>query len=113
MSDNRPSLFMEIILFNKKIENFFTGLEKSTIAKVLRTLDLLETFGNKLGMPHSKPLKDGMFELRVRGVQEVRIIYAFYKNKIVLLHGFVKKTGKISKKDFDTALMNKKYLDET
>ncbi len=104
---------MKIHLFNERMEIFLTTLEKPTIAKMLRTLDLLEMFGNKLGMPHSKSLQHGLFELRIRGAQEVRVIYTFHKNTIVLLYGFVKKTNKISKKDFEVALKNKKRLDES
>ncbi|MFA5792579.1 MAG: type II toxin-antitoxin system RelE/ParE family toxin [Candidatus Gracilibacteria bacterium] len=58
------------------VEKFILKLEKPTIAKVLRTVDLLEKFGNDLGMPHSKKIRHNLFELRVRGGQEVRI-FAF------------------------------------
>jgi len=85
---------MEIKFFNQSVENFIVGLDKSTIAKTLRTLDLLEKFGNKLAMPHSKKIDGNLFELRIRGKKEVRIIYTFYKNAIILLHGFIKKTQK-------------------
>ena len=82
---------MGIHFFNKdEIETFIASLEKQTIAKVLRTLDLLEKFGNKLGMPHSKKIIDGIFELRVRGVQEIRLtrhfsvgFYSFWKTRLV------------------------------
>ncbi|HLD18332.1 MAG TPA: hypothetical protein VJB99_04710 [Patescibacteria group bacterium] len=47
---------MEIRFFHADVEEFIRGLEKPTIAKVLRTIDLLETFGHKLGMPHSKAI---------------------------------------------------------
>jgi phage-related protein len=62
-------------------------------------------------MPHSEPLKNGLFELRVRGVQEVRIIYTFHQKNIILLHGFIKKTNKISLKDLKMALHKKKTLE--
>jgi len=64
---------------------------------------LLEEFGHKLGMPHSKEVNKNLFELRVRGVQEVRILYGFHKNSIVLLHGFIKKSQKIPKREIFTA----------
>ncbi len=49
---------MEIRFFNQEIEQFIASLEKATIAKVLRTFDLLEMFGHRLGMPHSKKVGD-------------------------------------------------------
>ncbi len=102
---------MQILFFDDELEDFIRKLEKSTIAKVLRTIDLLENFGNKLGMPHSKSLKDGLFELRIRGVQEVRIIYTFHERDVVLLHGFVKKTQQILEKDLISARRKKNRLD--
>lgn len=58
---------MEVIFFDEAVEIFLTKLEKPTIAKVLRTVDLLERFGNQLGMPHSKSVGRNLFELRIRG----------------------------------------------
>ena len=63
---------MNIQFYDKEVECFIRSLQKPTIAKALRMLDLLERFGYKLGMPHSKQITAGLFELRVRGMQEVR-----------------------------------------
>jgi len=40
-----------------------------------------------------------LFELRIRGIQEVRIFYTFHNDSIVLLYTFVKKTWNIPKKE--------------
>ena len=93
----------EIKLYSASIEQFITSLEKSTIAKVMRTIGLLEKFGALLGMPHSKKIAHGLFELRVHGAQKVRLMYAFRQNDIVLLHGFVKKAHKIPPKEIQIA----------
>ena len=66
---------MEVKFFDDAVEVFISDLEKSTIAKVLRTIDLLEHFGQRLGMPHSKNIGHKLFELRIRGQQEIRLIY--------------------------------------
>ena len=87
-----------------EVENFIPSLEKQTIAKILRTIDLLEAFGHKLGMPHSKKVADKLFELRIRGGQEIRIFYAFHKDAACLLHGFVKKQQKMPRKELNTAI---------
>ena len=85
-------------------QNFNSKLEEKTIAKVLRTVDLLEQFGNKLGLPHSKKVRTSLFELRIRGQQEVRIFYIFKKGEIILLHGFIKKSQKTPSKELKQAL---------
>ncbi|MCL5666176.1 MAG: type II toxin-antitoxin system RelE/ParE family toxin [Patescibacteria group bacterium] len=82
------------IHIDPEVEEFISSLEKSTIAKTLRTLDLLEKFTFNLSMPHSKKVANDLFELRVRGQQEVRIFYCFQKGTIYLLSGFIKKTQK-------------------
>ncbi len=57
-------------------------------------------------MPHSKPLKDGVHELRVRiGKDRSRILYFFFRDqKIILTNGFIKKTQKLPPAEFEKAL---------
>ena len=57
---------------------------------------LLETFGNQLREPHSKPLGDGIYEIRAKVASDItRVLYFFVVNKkIILTNGFVKKTQK-------------------
>ena len=75
---------MEII-FADQVEKFIISLDKSSIAKVLRTIDLLEEFGYQLNLLQSKKIKNNLFELRIRGKQEARIFYTFKNGKIILL----------------------------
>lgn len=103
---------MEIKIFDTSLEKFLISLEKNTRAKVLRTIDLLEVFGNNLGMPHSKKLAKDLFELRIRGKQEVRILYTFHRNQIIVLHGFIKKTPKIPLNELKTAVNKLKSINE-
>jgi len=90
------------IQFDADVESFIFSLEKETVAKVLRTIDLLGEFGCFLGPPHIKKIEKNIFELRVRGKQEVRLFYTWHKNIVVFLHGFIKKTQKIPKKELNT-----------
>lgn len=104
-----------IILYesgNKKpVEDFIESLQESTIAKLMRQLDLLEEFGISLQMPHAKPIGGGLFELRVRGKEEARALYIFAKGKnIYLLHGFIKKSNAISEKDLNIAKLRQREL---
>ena len=88
----------------KFVEEFIKSLEPTTIAKVTHAIDLLEKHGPLLGMPHSKYLFSKLHELRVRGRQEVRVVYAVAGNTIYLLHAFQKHTQKTPSKEIDTAL---------
>ena len=91
------------ISVTKNVEKIISSLDDKTIAKVLRTVDLLEQFGNRLGLPHSKKIDRGLFELRVRGKREVRIFYVFKRNHAILIHGFVKKSQKAPQKELRLA----------
>ncbi len=102
---------MEIQFFDDKLGKFIRTLEKLTIAKVLRTIDLLERFGYQLEMPHSKKIGNGLFELRVRGAQEARIFYTFRKDKAILLSGCIKKAGRIPRRKLSVARQKLKALD--
>lgn len=65
-------------------------------AKLFGLVDVLEQYGNSLREPYSKPLEDGIFELRAKvGTNISRVLYFFYyEGRIILTHGFVKKTQK-------------------
>ncbi|OGH71116.1 MAG: hypothetical protein A3C90_01525 [Candidatus Magasanikbacteria bacterium RIFCSPHIGHO2_02_FULL_51_14] len=102
---------MNVRFFDDHLEKFIRNLERRTIARVLRTIDLLELFGNELGMPHSRKIGGRLLELRVRGQQEVRILYVFHKDRAVLLHGFVKKSQKMSRRVLQLTQQKLRVLD--
>ena len=72
---------------------------------------MLEKSGNQLGMPFSKHLEDGIFELRTeQGSDITRVLYFFVVgSKAVLTHGLVKKTQKTPPGEIERA---KKYRAE-
>ena len=98
-----------VVLFESKrkerfVEEFIKSQNSSTVAKITHTIDLLEKHGPYLGMPHAKKLTGKLYELRIRGKEEVRIIYAFVNNRIYLLHAFKKKTQKTPVREIKIAL---------
>ena len=100
---------MQIILF-ETVEKFLSSLTTKEIAKVIRTIELLEDFENNLGMPHSRHMSDGLLELRIRGTREIRIFYCFHKNKAFLLHACIKKTQTTLSKEIAKAREAKDQL---
>jgi phage-related protein len=72
----------------------------------------MESFGGNLGMPHTKSIGNGLFEIRLKGQEGIaRIFYCTVVNKnIVMLHGFIKKTDKIPSKELDIAVKRKKEV---
>ena len=91
------------IFTNEKVEKFIRSLEKPAKAKIVRAVELLAEFGVELSMPHSRKVTKELFELRIRGQQEIRIFYFFRNNLAYLIHGFVKKSEKTPIKEIEIA----------
>jgi phage-related protein len=69
-------------------------------------LDLMRVqFGLPIGIPLVRSLLDGLWEVRstLPSQRVARLIVCFLKNKIVVLHGFIKKTRKTPQEDLDLA----------
>lgn len=94
----------------KIVREFIEKLGETAMAKVDHKVKLLMEYGPQLGMPHSKKIGDNLYELRVRGNDEIRIIYSFIKNNIYLLHAFKKKTDEIPDREIKTAIQRKLVL---
>lgn len=79
---------------------FLNTLEVKLRAKAFRDLALLEEKGTELRLPYSEHLDDGIFELRTKqGTNIVRNLYFFFVgNKIIVTHGFRKKTERKHRK---------------
>ena len=87
------------------VEEFLDSLNPKMRNKAVRSLELLEEFGNTLREPNSKAMGDGLFELRIKFSSDItRIFYFFYvANKIVLTNGFVKKTQRTPPAEIELA----------
>lgn len=91
---------------------FINSIEdKKLRAKVIRTVKLLEQFGHDLEMPDSRPLGDGIFELRsIQSTNIARCLYFFMiGDKAIVTNGIVKKTQKTPTEVIELA---KKYRAE-
>jgi len=68
-------------------------------------------FGWPIGMPVCRPLKSGLYEIRtdLTGHRIARVLFYIDKQgRMVLLHGFLKKTQKTPVQDLQLAESNKK-----
>jgi len=103
-----------IEFFNEKVEKETLAFPKKILAKTLHIFELIELQGANLGMPYTKGLDNGLFEIRAKGVEGIgRSIYCYQKEEvIIILHSFVKKTNKTPKKALVLALKRKKELDK-
>jgi len=81
---------------------FVTRRRDDDRASVRARIDFLAEVGNRAREPLSKSLGSGLFELRVKAS---RIFYCFKPGgRIVLLHGFTKKSQKTPRGELQMAL---------
>lgn len=92
--------------YDKKLVEWLDDMPIGMKACYARLSERMAIYGPNLGMPFTKPMKDGLFELRIKSKEGIsRIFFCTLKNKkIVLLHGFIKKTEKTPKKELMVAI---------
>jgi phage-related protein len=95
----------QIKYYNQKLEEEILRLPAGILARYLRLTDLMCEFGANLGMPHTKSLDGGLFELRVKGKEGIARVFFCTKigKKIIMLHLFVKKSQKTPNKELKVA----------
>jgi phage-related protein len=65
----------------------------------------MELYGPDFGMPHTRAMGKGLFELRLKAAEGIaRVFYCtIVDRQIVMLHQFVKKTEKTPAKELEIA----------
>jgi phage-related protein len=74
--------------------------EKRIIGEDIKTVQ----FGWPLGMPVVRKMETGLWEVRSRLVDRIaRVLFTVKDGKMVLLHGFIKKSEKTPQEDLNLA----------
>ncbi len=94
-----------ITFYNQKVELETSGFPKGILANFLHIAEMLEEFGPALGLPYTKAVGGGLFEIRSKGREGIgRSFFCAVKGKeIIILHSFIKKTQKTPKKELKIA----------
>jgi phage-related protein len=87
------------------VAEFLDSLPTKMKAKAFWEIDLLSIHGLALKEPYVKHIKGDLWELRIKFAGDIARIFHFYPlgRKIILLHGFIKKTDKTPKPEIETA----------
>ncbi len=69
-------------------------------------------YGWPIGMPVCRSMGNGLYEIRTSlgGGRIARIFFCFYADKIILLHGIIKKSQKTPKNDLELAKKRQKEV---
>lgn len=97
--------------YDQSLQDWIKALPIGIRADFARLTELLEEFG-VLRLPHSRAMGDGLFELRPKGREGIaRVFYCMLiEKKIVLLHGFIKKTQKTPPNELKKAIRRMKEV---
>lgn len=95
----------EVGYFDQRLQDEIEAWPVDIFADYLRLVALVEEYGPMLRLPHSRAMGDGLFELRPRGRSGIgRALYCFaIGRKVVVLHGFIKKSQKTPERDLRIA----------
>lgn len=87
------------------IAEFLQSLPPKDMAKVFRDIDLLAEYAPNLHEPYTKHIEGPIWELRSKFPSNIYRIFYFiwHGNKLVLLHGFTKKTQKTPPSEIELA----------
>ena len=96
-------VFFQLDSAREPVREWLKGLtrqSRKTIGEDIKTLQ----FGWPVGMPLARKMSENLWELRSRIPAGIaRTFFTIYRDKIVLLHGFVKKAKKTPIKELAIA----------
>jgi phage-related protein len=101
------------VVYDGRLEKWLETISADVRAKILRIVELLVTYGpQNVKEPYVKAVRGHrkLFEIRAKGRDGIaRVFYFTYEGqRLVLLHGFMKKTQKTPQREIEVALARMK-----
>lgn len=98
--------------YSAAVQKVILDLPITLQARYIGLTDRMIVRGANLGEPHTKAMGNGLFELRLMGAEGIaRVFYCTLSGrKIVMLHGFIKKTQKTPTAELDIAIRRMKEV---
>lgn len=103
------AIFFRTEAGGEPVREWLKGLSRED-RKLIGTDIMTVEFGWPIGMPVCRPLGNGLYEVRtdLTGRRIARVLFYVDKlSRMVLLHGFIKKTQKTPDQDLQLAIGNK------
>lgn len=106
-------IYFESARGEKYVKEFIDKQNPAVKAKFIGMIDFIGQYGPFLSAKYTKKIAKNLFELRITGKEQIRILYAVCRKAVILLHAFKKKTPRIPTKEIKTALFRLKALNVT
>jgi phage-related protein len=99
------SMGWEIKYHDDALQGEILELPSGLLARYLHLTDRMMLYGPDLGMPHTRAMGSGLFEIRLKSQEGIgRVFYCtLVRQRIVMLHQFVKKTDKTPPRELAVA----------
>jgi len=105
-----PAIFFRTARGSEPVREWLRAMDAEDRRRVGEDLKTIE-FGWPVGMPTCRAMGDGLYEVRTRldGNRTVRILFYIDRHRrMVVLHGFVKKSRATPRSDLALARANKR-----
>ena len=110
-SKKLPAYFYEAASGNLPVREWILELSSDDRKIIGRDIQKVE-FGWPLGMPFCRSVGNGLWEVRsdLTGGRIARVIFAIIQKRMILLHGFIRKTRNTPAQDLKLALRRMKEV---
>jgi phage-related protein len=94
-----------VTFYSDRLEAEILALAPGFVARFVRYGERMELFGPDLGMPHTRAMGGGLFELRIKAAEGIARVFCctVIDRRVVVLHQFVKKSDKTPPKELEIA----------
>lgn len=91
--------------YDFELQKSILDLPPGLLGRYLHCTDRMGLYGPDLGMPHTRAMGAGLFELRLKSKEGISRVFfcTVVEQKIIMLHQFIKKTDKTPAKDLQIA----------
>ena len=102
----------QVTFHSSSLEKEILALPAGFVARFLRYAERMEIYGPDLGMPHTRAMGKGLFELRLKSAEGIARVFdcTVVARKIVMLHQFIKKTDRTPVKELEIARRRMKEM---
>ena len=102
-----------VVFFSARVEAEISKMPAGFVARFIRYAERMEIYGPDLGLPHTRAMGDGLFELRLKAGEGIARAFFCTRvgRRIVVLHHFIKKTEKTPAKELLVARTRMKEIE--
>jgi len=95
----------KIVYYSDEVQQAILDFPAGIQARYVHLTNRMVEFGPNLGMPHTRAMGSGLFELRMKSKEGIARVffYTLAKQRIMMLHAFIKKTQKTPAKELKIA----------